>query len=169
MLRHKTDWQFNKSFSSSFSPEELRLKLSGFGSNGSETYLPFSSIQQWYTNFQRRLIQNPYFWRNWPDRCRIIISGDHRHSLSKIIVSELTHSFRNPYFWRNWRIFCVKTSWKSKKQFRRYKNVATFDVRCCVDSQKNVFQWIYNLIFFVRIEIFPRPVNIQLFVSLSYL
>ncbi len=29
-----------------------------------ETFVPFSSLQTWYTNFERRLQANPYFWRN---------------------------------------------------------------------------------------------------------
>lgn len=28
-----------------------------------ETYVPLSTLQTWYTNFERRLQQNPYFWR----------------------------------------------------------------------------------------------------------
>lgn len=28
-----------------------------------ETFVPFSSLQTWYTNFERRLQQNPHFWR----------------------------------------------------------------------------------------------------------
>ncbi|XP_068082442.1 protein OPI10 homolog isoform X2 [Anabrus simplex] len=31
--------------------------------NATETYVPLSTLQTWYTNFQRRLQQNPYFWR----------------------------------------------------------------------------------------------------------
>lgn len=32
--------------------------------NPTETYVPLSTLQQWYTNFQRRLEQNLYFWRS---------------------------------------------------------------------------------------------------------
>jgi len=28
-----------------------------------ESFVPLSSLQQWYSNFERRLQQNPYFWR----------------------------------------------------------------------------------------------------------
>lgn len=27
------------------------------------TYVPLSSVQNWYTNFERRLQQNPNFWK----------------------------------------------------------------------------------------------------------
>ena len=30
-----------------------------------ESYVPLSALQQWYTNFERRLQQNPNFWRKW--------------------------------------------------------------------------------------------------------
>lgn len=30
----------------------------------SESYIPFSALQQWYTNFQRRLQSNPDFWKS---------------------------------------------------------------------------------------------------------
>lgn len=33
--------------------------------NPSETYVPISPLQNWFTNFQRRFEQNPYFWRSW--------------------------------------------------------------------------------------------------------
>ena len=33
--------------------------------NPSETYVPLSTLQTWFTNFQRRLEQNLYFWRSW--------------------------------------------------------------------------------------------------------
>ncbi|XP_066991734.2 protein OPI10 homolog [Anabrus simplex] len=32
--------------------------------NAVETYIPLSSVRNWYTNFQRRLQQNPTFWRS---------------------------------------------------------------------------------------------------------
>ncbi|PWS21225.1 hypothetical protein DKP78_24705, partial [Enterococcus faecium] len=31
--------------------------------NPSETFIPASSIMKWYENFQRRMQQNPYFWK----------------------------------------------------------------------------------------------------------
>jgi hypothetical protein len=30
----------------------------------SETYVPFSAVQNWFTNFERRLQQNPTFWKH---------------------------------------------------------------------------------------------------------
>lgn len=30
----------------------------------STTYVPMSTVQNWYTNFKRRLTQNPTFWKN---------------------------------------------------------------------------------------------------------
>ena len=30
----------------------------------SETFVPFSALQQWYSNFERKLQQNPYFWKS---------------------------------------------------------------------------------------------------------
>ncbi|CAL1284275.1 unnamed protein product [Larinioides sclopetarius] len=30
----------------------------------SENYIPINTVQQWYVNFQRRLQQNPNFWRS---------------------------------------------------------------------------------------------------------
>lgn len=32
--------------------------------NPNETYVPISPLQNWFTNFQRRFEQNPYFWRS---------------------------------------------------------------------------------------------------------
>ena len=32
--------------------------------NPNETFIPLSVLQSWYTNFERRLQQNPNFWRN---------------------------------------------------------------------------------------------------------
>ena len=31
--------------------------------NPNETFIPMSSLRNWYTNFERKLRQNPYFWR----------------------------------------------------------------------------------------------------------
>lgn len=31
--------------------------------NPSETYVPLSTLMNWFTNFQRRLEQNPNFWK----------------------------------------------------------------------------------------------------------
>lgn len=44
-------------YASSFSVDYSQLKPS-------ETYVPFSVLQQWYTNFQRRLQANPNFWKS---------------------------------------------------------------------------------------------------------
>lgn len=33
--------------------------------NPTETFVPLSALQQWFINFQRRLSQNPYFWKSW--------------------------------------------------------------------------------------------------------
>ncbi|KAK6617855.1 hypothetical protein RUM43_014084 [Polyplax serrata] len=32
--------------------------------NPSESFIPSSVLTNWYTNFERRLLQNPYFWRD---------------------------------------------------------------------------------------------------------
>ena len=48
---------FNYTSSYAVSPNEVRSKPN-------ETYVPYSTLQNWYTSFERRLQQNPYFWRN---------------------------------------------------------------------------------------------------------
>ncbi|GFU03864.1 protein OPI10 homolog [Nephila pilipes] len=32
--------------------------------NTSENFIPINTVQQWYLNFQRRLQQNPNFWKS---------------------------------------------------------------------------------------------------------
>lgn len=32
--------------------------------NPSESYIPFSTLHSWYVNFERRLVQNPNFWKS---------------------------------------------------------------------------------------------------------
>merc|ERR1711973_697900 len=48
---------FNYASSFALSADQARLRTS-------ETFVPFSCIQQWYTNFGRRLHQNPNFWKS---------------------------------------------------------------------------------------------------------
>ena len=48
---------FNYAASFALSPDEARLRTS-------ESFVPFSCIQQWFTNFERRLQQNPTFWKS---------------------------------------------------------------------------------------------------------
>ncbi|XP_056309087.1 protein Hikeshi [Danio aesculapii] len=45
-------------FTSSFA-----LSQSQMSPNPSEMFIPASSIRRWYENFQRRLMQNPNFWK----------------------------------------------------------------------------------------------------------
>ncbi|CAB4055070.1 HIKESHI [Lepeophtheirus salmonis] len=50
---------FNYTSSFALSPSDIVNRR-----KANETYVPFSSIQNWYSNFERRLSQNPYFWKN---------------------------------------------------------------------------------------------------------
>lgn len=45
-------------FASSFA-----MSASDMRQRPGESYVPLSALQQWYTNFERRLQQNPNFWR----------------------------------------------------------------------------------------------------------
>uniref|UniRef100_A0A1A8IN11 Protein Hikeshi n=2 Tax=Nothobranchius TaxID=28779 RepID=A0A1A8IN11_NOTKU len=46
-------------FASSFALTQAQMTP-----NPTETFIPFSCILKWYENFQRRLVQNPNFWKN---------------------------------------------------------------------------------------------------------
>uniref|UniRef100_A0A2M4BZV4 Uncharacterized protein n=1 Tax=Anopheles marajoara TaxID=58244 RepID=A0A2M4BZV4_9DIPT len=46
-------------FVSSFSVTQSQM-----APNFNETYVPLSTLQTWYSNFERRLQQNPNFWKN---------------------------------------------------------------------------------------------------------
>lgn len=46
-------------FASSFAVNQSQMVP-----NPMETFVPLSTLQQWYMNFQRRLEQNPNFWKN---------------------------------------------------------------------------------------------------------
>ncbi|XP_076338912.1 protein OPI10 homolog [Tachypleus tridentatus] len=45
-------------YASSFAMSQTQM-----ASKPSESFVPLSTLQQWYTNFCRRLQQNPYFWK----------------------------------------------------------------------------------------------------------
>lgn len=47
----------NYTASFAISADQARIK-------SNETYVPFSAVQNWFTNFERRLQQNPNFWKN---------------------------------------------------------------------------------------------------------
>jgi len=48
---------FNFASSFAVSPADMRQRPG-------ESYVPLSALQQWYTNFDRRLQQNPNFWKS---------------------------------------------------------------------------------------------------------
>ena len=48
----------NYTASFAISADQTRIK-------SNETYVPFSAVQNWFTNFERKLQQNPNFWKNW--------------------------------------------------------------------------------------------------------
>lgn len=49
---------FNYTSSFAVSSSDLTMRA-----RPSENYVPFTVMQQWYSNFERRLQQNPYFWK----------------------------------------------------------------------------------------------------------
>uniref|UniRef100_A0A3Q2QBG9 Protein Hikeshi n=1 Tax=Fundulus heteroclitus TaxID=8078 RepID=A0A3Q2QBG9_FUNHE len=46
-------------FASSFALSQAQMTP-----NPTETFIPSSCILKWYENFQRRMAQNPNFWKN---------------------------------------------------------------------------------------------------------
>ena len=61
-----TESLFNYAASFAVTPQQLQqqqLPLSPSSHSG-ETYVPFSTLRSWYSNFERRLQQNPNFWKS---------------------------------------------------------------------------------------------------------
>ena len=54
---------FNYAGSFAASPAQISLQQQ-MGGSLNESYIPFSALQQWYLNFQRRLQSNPDFWKS---------------------------------------------------------------------------------------------------------
>ena len=54
---------FNYAGSFAASPAQIALQQQ-MGNQTNESYIPFSTLQQWYLNFQRRLRSNPDFWKS---------------------------------------------------------------------------------------------------------
>ena len=54
---------FNYAGSFAASPAQIAMQQQ-MGNQTSESYIPFSALQQWYLNFQRRLQSNPDFWKS---------------------------------------------------------------------------------------------------------
>lgn len=66
---------FNYTASFALNADEARLRTT-------ETFVPFSAIQQWFTNFERRLQQNPNFWKSWTNDWRSYkIWGENKNKL----------------------------------------------------------------------------------------
>ncbi len=57
---------FNYSASFAVTPEQIvaqrQQQMGGAGADA--TYVPFSTLRTWYANFERRLQQNPNFWKS---------------------------------------------------------------------------------------------------------
>ena len=54
---------FNYAGSFAASPAQIALQQQ-MGNQTNDSYIPFSALQQWYMNFQRRLQSNPDFWKS---------------------------------------------------------------------------------------------------------
>ena len=54
---------FNYAGSFATGPAQIVMQQQMAGSSN-ESYIPFSALQQWYLNFQRRLQSNPDFWKS---------------------------------------------------------------------------------------------------------
>lgn len=54
---------FNYAGSFAASRDQIAMQQQ-MGSQTNESYIPFSVLQQWYMNFQRRLQSNPDFWKS---------------------------------------------------------------------------------------------------------
>lgn len=54
---------FNYAASFAASPAQIAMQQQVVGGLN-ESYIPFSALQQWYMNFQRRLQSNPDFWKS---------------------------------------------------------------------------------------------------------
>lgn len=54
---------FNYAGSFAASPAQIAMQQQQMGSLN-ESFIPFSALQQWYVNFQRRLKSNPDFWKS---------------------------------------------------------------------------------------------------------
>ena len=55
---------FNYASSFAASPEQILTQHQLRGGGANDSYIPFATLQQWYTNFQRRLQTNPDFWKS---------------------------------------------------------------------------------------------------------
>lgn len=51
-------------YAASFAVTPAQLVSGEAGLRQSETFVPFSTLQSWYANFERRLQQNPHFWKS---------------------------------------------------------------------------------------------------------
>ena len=59
-------------FASSFA-----LKQSQMTPAPSETFVPLSTLNRWFENFQRRMQQDPNFWRSWNKPKTLVINKFH--------------------------------------------------------------------------------------------